>query len=80
MIVFVCKGNCKALFLVWNARLPIESEFVESVRVLRCQRLLMFEHVERLDGRLDVVPVFTHHLTATYVRTETLALECPIAY
>ena len=42
--------------MVWNARLPIESEFGESVRVVRCQRLLMFAHVERLDGGLNDAP------------------------
>ena len=45
--------NYKALFMVWNARLLIESEFGQSVRVERCKRLLMFEHVERLDGWLN---------------------------
>ena len=50
------KGNGKVLFMVWNARLLIESEFGEFVRVVRCQRLLMFEHFERLDGGLNDAP------------------------
>ena len=56
MILLPAKETVKALFMVWNARLPIESEFGESVRVVRCQRLLMFEHVERLDGGLNDAP------------------------
>ena len=34
----------------------IESEFGESVRVVRCQRLLIFVHVVRLDGGLNDAP------------------------
>ena len=41
---------------VTNARLLIESEFGESVRVVRCQRLSMLEHVEQLDGGLNDAP------------------------
>ena len=33
-----------------------ESEFCQYVRVVRCQGLLMFEHVERLDASFNDAP------------------------